>query len=484
MSAFRRLRRRLAIAYAVSSVIAIVALEAVLLALLGWYVLRSQAFVDDLARGTEETAARVAMLAVREPLDREALSRVIADAFTSAGEGVDEPIQLSIEVGPMRGGIVTLVDGSGASRYAFACRRTGCVDAPPPVPTTEERERIERALAGVTPPSTRAFRRADGGVSVAHALRAPDGSGAGAIWARLEPPFTPGSWVRASARFLATNGAVVAILGGLVGLAFGAIVTRGIAQRLDRIGRAAKAWAGGRFDVVASNSSHDDELQDLAAGLDAMATELRGAVALREALAAAQEGSRLARELHDGVKQQLFATAMLLGAARATAERDPTRTTARIDEASGLLENAQRELVAVLAQLRPSSLDAPWPDALRREVLAWSRRTGIAAHHVTVDAQLQPAIGDALMRIVQEALSNVARHSGAANVDVRFQSGPGGELSLRIDDDGQGMPDGTQDGFGITSMRARVAALPGGMLRLMPSVRGGLCVEVTFREAE
>jgi signal transduction histidine kinase len=484
MSAFRRLRRKLAFAYAVSFVGAIVVVEMVIVAILGWHILRSDAFVEDLVSGAQPTAMRVAAIAAHEPVDHEALSRTIADAFSNGREFPEAPIQLSVEVGLTRSGTVTIVDATGKPRRAFACSRSGCTDTSAPAPTSDERERIDRALAGATAPSSIAFRRADGGVSLALALIHPDGAKGGAIWARLEPPVSPGSWARASAMFLATNGVAVALLGGIVGFGFGAIVARRLGRRLDRIGAAAQAWAAGNLDVVATSGDEDDELRDLAERLDAMASELRGVVALRGQLAAADERSRLARELHDGVKQQLFATAMLLGAARATAEHDVARTTTRIDEASGLLENAQRELVAVLGQLRPPSLDAPWPEGLRREVLAWSRRTGIRAELVIDDAPaLRPATCDALMRIVQEALSNVARHGSATRVAVRLELGSRDERILRIEDDGLGIPENAPEGFGIISMRERASVLPSGTFRLKTADCGGACVEVTFREA-
>ncbi|MGN6110724.1 MAG: sensor histidine kinase, partial [Kofleriaceae bacterium] len=154
---------------------------------------------------------------------------------------------------------------------------------------------------------------------------------------------------------------------------------------------------------------------------------------------------------------------------------------ARLDDATGALENAQRELVAVLGALRPPSLEAPWPDGLRDEVAAWSRRTGISADFAVEDAALSPATCEAVVRIVQEALSNVARHAAATRVLVRIEAAPSGAYVLRIEDDGRGVPAGVREGLGMASMRERAAALPRGTFELRSAILGGACVEVTFR---
>ncbi|MGN6107619.1 MAG: HAMP domain-containing protein, partial [Kofleriaceae bacterium] len=323
MTAFRRLRRKLAVAYAVSAVAAILLLETAVLCGIGWHVLFSQAYVDDIVEGAVATRSELASIAAQRDLDRAALSRALEGTFRSWGPAADESIQVTLELGARRSGLVVLLDASGAPRATFACGRSGCSGAAAPAPTPDESARISQALGGATDPAEVALRRADGGVSLAIPLDGPGdaktdpktGARIGAMWTRLDPPFTAGSWARASVVFLATTGALVAVLGGVVGLIFGAVVARRLARRLDRIAVAAEAWARGDFDVVAASGDHDDELRDLAERLDAMAAELRSAVALRGALAAAEERSRLARDLHDGVKQQLFATSMLLGAA-------------------------------------------------------------------------------------------------------------------------------------------------------------------------
>jgi signal transduction histidine kinase len=117
-----------------------------------------------------------------------------------------------------------------------------------------------------------------------------------------------------------------------------------------------------------------------------MASELQQLVALRQNLATAEERNRLARELHDTVKQQVFATTMQVGAARVLVDRDPALAQARLTEAERLAHGAQRELTAILEQLRPGSYSRPHSSAnsfevaLQSYVSDWSRQNDIVVH--------------------------------------------------------------------------------------------------------
>ncbi|MGZ3585278.1 MAG: sensor histidine kinase, partial [Ktedonobacterales bacterium] len=184
-------------------------------------------------------------------------------------------------------------------------------------------------------------------------------------------------------------------------------------------------------------------------------------------LAVVDERNRLARDLHDSVKQQVLATAMQVAAARALIDRDPAAAQQRLDQAEHLVGQAQQELNALISELRPAALgDKGLAPALRELATEWSRNSNITADvRVQGERRTSLEVEQALFRVAQEALSNVARHSGATSVDVRL-AWEGDTLTLAIEDNGRGFDVATRDGAGIglRSMRERVEALGGTLL--------------------
>jgi signal transduction histidine kinase len=200
---------------------------------------------------------------------------------------------------------------------------------------------------------------------------------------------------------------------------------------------------------------------------DQLLEELRAAQSQLQDLAVSEERNRLARELHDSVKQQIFATAMQLGAARASLEVDTPAARRHLIEAERLVQAAQQELNTLIHQLRPVGLgEHGIASALRSYVRDWSRQSNIPADAQVQGERLLPSqVEQALFRVAQEALSNVARHSGATHVLVRLDYGPA-RVSLTIADNGRGLAAGLRsNGIGLHSMRERMASL-GGHLEL------------------
>lgn len=194
-----------------------------------------------------------------------------------------------------------------------------------------------------------------------------------------------------------------------------------------------------------------------AAALDAHATELR----------------RIERALHDGTQNRLVSVTVLLGAARRQVARDPSR-------ADEILERAQSAAEQALAELRTVSRGI-LPPVLGDRGLAGAL-SGLAAEspvpcRIDVDApeRCAASVEATAYFVVAEALTNVARHSGAgrAAVTVRVR---GGRLALTVTDDGRGGAD-DGGGSGLTGIRRRVAAHDG-TLRLTSPVGGPTCLEV------
>jgi PAS domain S-box-containing protein len=187
--------------------------------------------------------------------------------------------------------------------------------------------------------------------------------------------------------------------------------------------------------------------------------------AVRRQLLEAEEGERrrLARDLHDETGQHLTALGLGLQALSniAPAGSEVDRRAADLRE----LANAMgQQLHAVAVRLRPKSLDDFGLEAaLGGYAEEWFRKTGIPVDvHARADAERLPSVMESgLYRVVQEALTNVSRHSKATRVSVVVERRDGHVVAI-VEDDGQGFdPDGHVGGFGLLGMRERVALLGG-----------------------
>ncbi len=262
----------------------------------------------------------------------------------------------------------------------------------------------------------------------------------------------------------------------VIGLVFGYVTARGLTRRVRAVAEASAAWSAGDFSHALSDRSAD-ELGDLARRLNAMAAQLQTLVDTRQALAVSEERNRLALELHDSVKQQAFAASANLAAARAWLGRDPAEAEHRLGEAEHLLDSLRQELAALILDLRPPALEGrSLPDALRAYAADWSRQTGLAVDvQVVGAAPVAPSIELALLRVVQEALANCLRHSGAAHVGVTLTLGA--PVTLIIVDDGHGFAPDAPQGVGLQSMRERVRTL-GGTLTIDSAPQAGTRLSV------
>lgn len=197
----------------------------------------------------------------------------------------------------------------------------------------------------------------------------------------------------------------------------------------------------------------------------------------------AQEAERrhLARELHDEVGQALTAMKMDIGIALRS--DNPFRVKGALEDASQLAETTLRGVRDLSQLLHPSTLDDfGLPATLAAYLRNFSSRTGIRAQLAeTIDERLAPAVETAVYRIVQEALSNVAQHSGATACTVSLNEGAD-VLNLVIEDNGEGLEktfDPTRRGLGLIGMRERAQAL-GGTFSAVTRPGGGAQLSVTL----
>jgi NarL family two-component system sensor histidine kinase LiaS len=249
----------------------------------------------------------------------------------------------------------------------------------------------------------------------------------------------------------------------ILGMIFGFLTAWGMTRRLQRLARAAQAWSRGDFSVAVKDRSKD-EIGQLSRELNNMAAQLEGLVQARQELATLETRNRFARDLHDSVKQQVFATSFQVAAARALIEKDTKAAEAHLVQAEELARQAQRELNVLIGELRPAALEGKGlSSALRDYVEDWSRRAEIPAEvHVRGEREAPLEVEQALFRVAQEALANVAKHSGAGNVEVDLTYDPD-SLTLRVADDGGGFDpaENPNGGFGLQSMHERLEMLGG-----------------------
>jgi len=193
---------------------------------------------------------------------------------------------------------------------------------------------------------------------------------------------------------------------------------------------------------------------------------------LRSSLAAAdEERRRWARELHDETLQSLGGLRLLLSAA--LRREDPELARQAMTDAVERIELEIGNLRAIITDLRPAALDELGLRAAIEALLERQRaQTGLTissrlqlSSSAAAGERLEETVEIAAYRLVQEALTNVAKHADAGNVEVAVAEGPG-ELTVTVADDGHGFdPEGVQRGFGLAGMRERIS-LAGGALEI------------------
>jgi signal transduction histidine kinase len=188
-----------------------------------------------------------------------------------------------------------------------------------------------------------------------------------------------------------------------------------------------------------------------------------------------EERRRVARDLHDGVAQEL---AFIVRRSRRLARDEPSDAAVIAAAAERALDDSRR---AIAALTRP--VDEPLDVALAEAAEDVSARTGTeVVLALARDVDVHPSVREALVRIASEALANAARHAQARL--VRLELAAGRPIRLRVVDDGCGFdPAGVRasrhGGFGLTSMRERAAGI-GAELSISSRPGHGTEVEVTL----
>jgi|SRR5215831_17039169 len=324
----------------------------------------------------------------------------------------------------------------------------------------------------------------------------PAGSGGKLASPSASPPLTGevlgGVYAAAPARpvgvsfaqvrpLLLAGGAVLALVIP-VGTVFGLLSTRRVIRRIKRLADVTGTVAGGDFRPRVPVSG-DDEIGRLEDAFNQMTGQLSAAVDAERVRAGADarqaERARIARELHDSISQDLFSLSLLAAGLRRALHADPVlrpevtameRTSAR----------TMREMQALLLELRPVALeDAGLVPAVTELCQAYQKRLAIKVTADLGEVSLGPAAEHAVLRIVQEALGNAARHGEPETILVRLNQ-RNGSVTVEVRDDGRGFDPSAvaeRHGMGLTLMRERVTEL-GGDFQLDAAPGGGATIKV------
>lgn len=260
---------------------------------------------------------------------------------------------------------------------------------------------------------------------------------------------------------------IMLIDGLLFALASAFFLRAWVTARLSRMRAAAVGWREGNLATRIADRS-GDEIGAISAELDRVPDALEALMQARAALAGADERARLARDLHDTVKQKTFGLSMQLAAMESGLS--PQQQPAALAECRALVADIQHSLVAIIDDLKPLP-DLPLGLRLQQDIEAWSRRSGIA---VLIDLSgadaVRPEHATHVAAILTEALANVQKHAGARRVDVALRQEQD-RLVLLIEDDGRG---GARPGAGrgLEHLASRAADMPRGHCQIDSSNTG------------
>ncbi|MBV9257373.1 MAG: sensor histidine kinase [Ktedonobacteraceae bacterium] len=344
---------------------------------------------------------------------------------------------------------------------------------------------IKKPVSQLLPYATDAINIAMSGVSGRGKLYtiSPGASVVGAavpIWSKhhivgvlyVEAPYTNLDWTIAPSALeyilllLCFSGIAALLFSAPIGGIFGLITTRGLVHRLRNLVSAATLFADGNYEQRVP-VTRKDEVGQLEQQFNRMAEQLVESITQRQELAEQNarlsERSRISRELHDAISQDLFSLSMLAGGLQTALPHDSSLQ-AQIATLSTTTTNMIREMRALLLELRPPQIgDLGLIEGLKELANSYSTRLGVTVNTEIEAVQLSMKAEHALLRISQEALTNAVRHANATTITLSLLSLEN-HIILTIRDDGSGFnPDENkvQHGLGLRLMQERIQELNG-----------------------
>jgi nitrate/nitrite-specific signal transduction histidine kinase len=202
-----------------------------------------------------------------------------------------------------------------------------------------------------------------------------------------------------------------------------------------------------------------------------------------EQTAITAERSRLARELHDAVTQTLFSANLIADVIPRIWKRNPEEGLQNLGELRQLTRGALAEMRTLLLEMRPESLErADIKSLLTQLADAFIGRVRVPVSlSIQGECELAHEVKIVFYRVAQEALNNIAKHSGARQVELSLKCQPD-QISLSVKDDGLGFDPSsiTPDHMGIAIMRERAISI-GASLKIDSQVGQGTTVELDWK---
>lgn len=277
------------------------------------------------------------------------------------------------------------------------------------------------------------------------------------------------------------------------------------AQARGEVGAEAAESLDARIRVLAATADPaQSAAEQVGSAIDLVVTQFRGLASRLETAvqgrelglhvirAQEEERRRLAREIHDGPAQLLNSVVLRINVCQKLFETDLERLREELNQLKELVRLSLQDVRKIIFDLRPMALDdLGLVPALRAFLKDYQGRTGIETDFAVFgnERRYDSAFEVAVFRLVQEALTNVYKHSGATRVWVKVETAGGRELRLSIRDDGAGfdpqrvMEAGRGTKFGLVGMRER-AELLGGSLEIQSAPGEGARLHVTFPLSE
>jgi two-component system, NarL family, sensor histidine kinase LiaS len=462
---FRKLAWKFTVSHILTIIAAFVLLELLALALLyGIVLISSSDILTNVPKALSELSPKLAPYMLRNPVDTARLETALAELDVL--KNPDKP-EFSAPVPRSGENALVIVDGTGQV-LAVSNPEVKEQLGKNLLETLEDEQAtlLERALAGQETASSLSVSLLQP-LYAASPLRSADGNIMGAAFI-YQTVFSQEQLYGSSLLLVIVTLLVFLMFAAPIGALFGAFRARGLTKRLERLKLAANAWSQGDFSARVGDNSKD-ELGELTQQLNNMAQELQMHVQTKQQLATLEERQRIARDLHDSVKQQVFATTLQIGAARLNLDKDKTMmdktmVQKHLSEAEKMATEARVELTRLIKALKPSELqEKNLVTALHELAESWTNQHDMKLeHHLTDIPNLSDEVQQVLYRVAQEALANVAKHSQAQRVKVRLEQDLG-NIILEISDDGKGftLSKVQHQGIGLSSMRERLEAMDG-----------------------
>ena len=298
-------------------------------------------------------------------------------------------------------------------------------------------------------------------------IRVKDGSVVGALVWKADHPQVAGlgNFGLATLIDVLVVTLICSVFFGIVSTIFGFFTARGFTSRFSRLSGVINQWSQGNFTAAIRDTS-SDEISQVSLQLNSMAGQLQQFFQIQQQLATLEERNRLARELHDSVKQQIFALSLQISTAKELMDINANAAKKRLELMEHQVQQTQQELTAMIHALRPAILDSRGlAQALQEYAKGWAQQRSI---QLTIQIEMiqgiPPLIEDTYYRIAQEALSNIARHSEATHAQVSLRCAQK-QLVMTIVDNGQGFTVDAERGksVGLLSMQERIEAVNGHM---------------------